>query len=377
LAAVRTVRGEETEERALSMIDIAVTFTRWSRRSRRVAPWLGAVLVGCASGGTQSEVEGPSSVAESDGLRVLALNERLDATARSVASSPSADPYAEYRLGADDQIQIDVFGAEAFSGTHRIEASGEIALPLLGPVVAGGKTLREFEAHLEERLGESYMRDPHVTVQVVEMLSRSVSVIGPVGAPGVYQISGSKSLLEVLAMAEGLTEEAGSRVSVVRRPGQAAPGQDIPPAGLAEPHVIEVDLTALLDGTDASRNVLVQPGDIIQVHAAGYVYVVGQVNRPGGFTIPAGEGITVLQALAMAEGFTNTAAASESVIVREGNGEREEIEVNLDDVLEGSTPPPALRPSDILFIPNNDAKSFTLGAVNALVRMVTLRGLFY
>jgi polysaccharide export outer membrane protein len=192
--------------------------------------------------------------------------------------------------------------------------------------------------------------------------------------------------LEVLAMAQGLTEQAGNAVFVMR-PGRSPMTASVELAaadGLAEAppppgsHVIEVNLGALLESGDASQNVHVQPGDIVQVRPAGVVYVVGEVNRPGGFTIPAGEPLTVLQALALAEGMGSTAAASRSVIVRElPGGDRVEIPVNLDAVLDGSEPPPTLAARDVLFVPNNTAKAVALGVVNGLVRMVTLRGLFY
>jgi polysaccharide export outer membrane protein len=143
-----------------------------------------------------------------------------------------------------------------------------------------------------------------------------------------------------------------------------------------QPELIEIDLGALLEEGRTEENLALRAGDIVQVRPAGVVYVVGEVNRPGGFPTPAGSPMTVLQALAMAEGLGGTAAADRAVIVREGpNGERIEIPVNLKSVLDGSDPPPTLAARDVLFVPNNGMKSFGLGVVNALVSMVTLRGL--
>ena len=370
-------------------------FASMTRAHPRAAPrwaWLAslALLAGCASGGGQQSVETlPTQAAAEDSARAEALNSRIEAAAvRDSASRAVAvmdDPATQYRIGSNDQIEISVFGAQEFSGSHRVGESGEIAIPLLGAVAASGKTPRELETHLQDRLRETYMRDPHVSVQVLEIQSQGVSVVGAVGAPGVYQVSGNKTLLEVLAMAQGLNEQAGNAVFVMRPSKAGAPPPELGADGTlaqatssADAHVIEVDLGALLESGDASQNVLVQPGDIVQVRPAGVVYVVGEVNRPGGFTIPAGEPLTVLQALAMAEGLGSTAAASRSVIVRElAGGERMEIPVNLDAVLDGNEPPPSLAARDVLFVPNNTAKSVALGVVNGLVRMVTLRGLFY
>jgi polysaccharide export outer membrane protein len=357
--------------------------------------WMAAPLIlilgACASSDPGSTMESlPSGPSASDSLRALEVNRWIDAAAArdSVGLSAAGSRDTQFRIGSNDQIEVTVFGAEEFSGTHRVGESGEISIPLLGSVMVGGKTPRELEADLERQLGETYMRDPHVSVQVVEIQSHGVSVVGAVRAPGVYQISGPVSLLEVLAMAQGLSEDAGSRVVLVR-PAASAPAQQpvtdssaaLSLAGTAEAsgqELVHVDLAALLESGRTSQNVLVHAGDIVQVQPAGLVYVVGQVNRPGGFTIPPGQPMTVLQALAMAEGLGSTAAASRSVIVREGaSGGREEVPVDLEAVLEGSEPPPVLAARDVLFVPNNDAKSFGLGVVNALVSMVSLRGLFY
>ncbi|HUF76934.1 MAG TPA: polysaccharide biosynthesis/export family protein [Longimicrobiales bacterium] len=366
-------------------------FAAMTRARPAAVRWAGiaafALFTGCASSGSQQSIETlPTQAAAEDSARAEALNRRIQAAAvRDSASRAVPDLNTEYRIGSNDEVEISVFGAAEFSGTHRVEDSGEIAIPLLGAVTAAGKTPRELETHLQDRLRETYMRDPHVSVQVLEIQSQGVSVVGAVGAPGVYQVSGSKTLLEVLAMAQGLSEQAGNAVFVMRpSKATAQPPELTADGGLAEPldggdaHVIEVDLGALLESGDASQNVVVQPGDIVQVRPAGLVYVVGEVNRPGGFTIPAGQPLTVLQALALAEGLGSTAAASRSVIVRElAAGDRMEIPVDLDAVLNGNQPPPTLAARDVLFVPNNTAKAVALGVVNGLVRMVTLRGLFY
>ena len=343
---------------------------------------------GCGSGGRAPAADTyPQPTASADSARAQTINRRIAAAAaRDSADRTARTQEVEYRIGPNDRVGINVFGAEAFSGEYLVEESGAIAVPLLGSVTAAGKTARELEADLEGRLGDTYMRDPHVAVQVLEMQSHGVSVVGAVGAPGVYQISRPSTLLEVLAMAQGLTETAGSTVYVLRptgpshlRPQQAmATDLEADPAAFADQEVIEVDLGALLESGAVEENVLVQAGDIVQVRQAGLVYVVGEVNRPGGFTIPPGHPMTVLQALALAEGLGSTAAADRGVIVREGaDGGRQEIPVDLEKVLEGEEAPPMLAARDVLFVPNNTSKSFALGVVNALVSMVTFRGLVY
>src|SRR3989454_10747540 len=120
------------------------------------------------------------------------------------------------RIGPEDLLEIGVFEAPEMNRSLRISAGGEISLPLLGAVQAAGLTPRELEFVLQELLRRSVMKDPHVTVFVREMQSHAVSVFGAVRKPGVFQIRGAKTLVEVLAMAEGLSEDAGDTVLVMR-----------------------------------------------------------------------------------------------------------------------------------------------------------------
>jgi polysaccharide export outer membrane protein len=192
-------------------------------------------------------------------------------------------------------------------------------------------------------------------------------------------------------MAGGLTEAAGSEVLIVRSARGSSPDTSFvaaastttvdpasgeAPAIPAGSEIVEVNLTRLLESGDAG--LVVRPGDVVQVPPAKMVYVAGEVNRPGGFTLTAGEPITVLQAVALAEGLGPTAASGRSVIVRQReDGGKEEIPVDLEAVLEGEEAAPLLEPSDVLFVPNNDTKSVALGVIDAFVRMFTLRGLIY
>jgi polysaccharide biosynthesis/export protein len=351
-----------------------------------------ATLAGCLTGGGgNGAAAGYGTDARAGGSALDSA--RLDATNRRILSAAAFDTLGsgtvsdDYEIGPRDVVEIAVFGVEEFSGTFPVDEEGAIVLPLLSPVHAAGNTIRELEDVLETRLRETYVRDPHVTVSIAEMRSHGVSVIGAVRAPGVYQITGPTTLLEVLAMAEGLTEEAGNSVLLVR-PNPSAPASSeleaipassspVAPAGGAE-RVAEVDLGALLESGRTEENLMVRPGDIVQVRPAGIVYVVGEVNRPGGYPVPPGEPMTLLQALAMSQGLTNMASAGNTVIVREReDGTRHEVPVDLEGVMEGSAPSPLLLERDVLFVPRNGGKAFALGAIDTLVRMVTFRGLVY
>src|SRR3981189_286634 len=136
---------------------------------------------------------------------------------RSVSADPKGSVVPrEYTIGPEDVLDINVFEAQEMNREVRVSASGEISLPLLGAVRAAGLTPRELETSLEELLHQKYMKDPHIGVFVREMQSHAVSVVGAVRKPGTFQISSSKSLLEILSLAEGLAEDAGEEVTILR-----------------------------------------------------------------------------------------------------------------------------------------------------------------
>lgn len=329
-----------------------------------------APLLACGSsaplppGGTVEPVPGEASSAPDRNEQLLRL--------ASQVSADSTAAVAEYRVGPDDVLDIRVFDAPDLSGEFRVAGDGTVSIPLLGALSVGGHTPAGVEGILTDTLAASYMRDPTVTVQVAEMGSHGVSVVGAVRVPGVFQIGSSITLLEALARAEGLAEDAGERVLVVRR-GAELEG----PASSSPDDVVVVNLARLLDGSRPEGNVLVHPGDIVQVQHTGVVYVVGQVNNPGGFPIGSRERLTILQAVALAGGTTRTADEADARIVRtDETGQRTEIPVHLDEVLNGEKSNLVLQSTDVVFIPNSTAKSVARGAWDAFVRMMTLRGLF-
>jgi polysaccharide export outer membrane protein len=304
---------------------------------------------------------------------------------------PGLNP-PEYTIGPEDVLDINVFEAPEMNRELRVSASGEISLPLLGAVPAAGLTPRKLETTLEDLLRQKYMKDPHVGVFVKDMQSHPVSVMGAVRKPGIFQIRGNKTLLEVLSLSEGLAEDAGEDVIILRGAGQnsgaasvfAKPGDaPEPPTAMQEPSrpgsagaatdktdaipqsVLQVNLKDLLDSTDPRHNPTVYPGDIVKVSRAGIVYVVGAVRRPGGFAMKTNEKISVLQALALSEGLTRTAGKSSARIIRtnEQSGARTETPIDLGKILSGKSSDPMLGPRDIVFVPDSAAKAaFSRGA---------------
>jgi len=323
------------------------------------------------------------------------INQRLQQASENLAGPAAESQAGESRLGPDDLLNITVFEAPEMNSTVRISASGEISLELLGAVHAAGLTPRELESVLHEMLRRTYMKDPHVGVFVQELQSHPVSVVGAVKMPGVFQIRGTKTVIEVLSMAQGLTDDAGDTVVImhgagVNGPGgprasgngmltenAAAPSHELfpsfensqPAAQEKTGEIEEINLKKLLNSDDSALNVQVHPGDIVKVPRAGIVYVVGEVQKPGGFVLQNNENISVLQALALAQGPTHTSATSRCRLIRTdpATGKRTEIPMNLGKILSGRAPDSYLQPKDIVFVPNSAAKSALYrGSVSAL-----------
>lgn len=298
----------------------------------------------------------------------------------------SLNAYAgDYRIGPEDLLQISVLEAPDLSRTVRVSDNGQISLPLLGTVQAAGLTARGLQAVLANLLSRSYMKNPQVSVFVQQMRSHPVAVFGAVEKPGVYQIRAPKTLIEVLSLAQGLAKDAGDTVIVMRHagdpvnPAAASPAHgstatpeahlqttsaNSPPSSplkvvASDPVSIKVSLKRLLNSSNPRYNVLVYPGDVVKVTRAGIVYVVGAVRRPGGFLLKTNENISVLQALALAEGLTSTSQRKRAriILAGEAHGSRTETAIDLQKILEGKSPDPLLHSRDILFVPSSGRKA--------------------
>src|SRR5882757_5842 len=169
---------------------------------------------------TPQETSGTRQSAERpEGQTSLASTEDWNRRLRELSASADLAANAnarEYTIGTDDVLDVNVFEAQELNREVRVSASGEISLPLLGGVRAAGLTPRELEKSLEQLLRQKYMKDPHTGVFVREMQSHAVSVMGAVRKPGTFQISSGKTLLEILSLAEGLAEDAGEEVTILR-----------------------------------------------------------------------------------------------------------------------------------------------------------------
>jgi len=304
-------------------------------------------------------------------------NRRLEQLNQSLAT-PSADSEpGEYRIGAHDLLEINVFEAPDLNRSLRVSAGGEISMPLLGAVQSSGLTARELEGTLEVKLRQ-YMKDPHVGVFVTTVESHPVSVVGAVKKPGVFQIRGTKTVLEMLSMSEGLADDAGDQVLVMRGAGlhfgsdsnrTGANSATTAVADTNDNETVKINLKDLLESGDQRYNVAVYPGDIVKVTRGGIIYVIGDVKKPGGFVLKTDQNMSILKAIALAEGLNATAAKSRTKIIRtdEKTGQRVEFPIDLGKVLAGKTPDTPLKPADIVFIPNSSGKTMLYKGSEAAV----------
>ena len=248
----------------------------------------------------------------------------------TAASQVASQEEQEYRIGVRDVLEISLFNQPELSGRYTVETDGGFSFPLIGRVLAAGRTVEQLEETLQTRLLDGYFRNPRVTVAVAEYKSQRVFVVGEVRSPGAYPLAAETSLIEILALA-GLTPTASGAAVVVRAGGRtpAGNGGELRPGDNAD--TVRVNLRDL-EGGDLSRNVLLRDGDTVFVPRAEVVYVFGEVHEPGSYPIQ--EGMTVLQALSLAGGSTEFAALNRLTIMRVVDGEQVEIRVQLDDLVE-------------------------------------------
>jgi polysaccharide export outer membrane protein len=245
-------------------------------------------------------------------------------------------------VGAEDLLEISVFEIPDLTRTVRVSEHGTISLPLLGEFSVGGLTPMELEGALREALSKKYLENPQVSVFVKEHGSKKVSVLGSVGKPGVYEMLGARTLLQILSEAGGLTKEVGADLFVIR--AREGGGVD----------KIPVDVLGLMTGRDPALNLTIQPGDIVSVpiDRPTYVYVDGAVKTPGRLEELASRPITLGQAIAKAGGATERANLKAIQILRKGkDGGQAALSANLNRIRKGKDPDPTLQDGDVVVVP--------------------------
>jgi polysaccharide export outer membrane protein len=278
-------------------------------------------------------------------------------------------------LGPGDEIGVSVMGLKDILPTTpiRVSSGGDLNLPVIGTVHVEGLTSKQAEEAIRVKLTD-VMREPEVSLRVTEYQSLPVSVLGAVATPGVKQVVGRKTLLEMISLAGGLKPDAGYQLKLVRELHWGSIPLPCARNTLdGKFSVCELNLQQLMDGTNPRDNIAVRPHDIISVPTAELIYVLGEVRKPGGFVLREKENMSVLQAIALAEGIATTASPNRARILHrvEGSQKREETVLNLSNILNGTNEDRGLQPNDILIVPPNVPRRAALRALETAVQLGT------
>jgi polysaccharide biosynthesis/export protein len=262
------------------------------------------------------------------------------------------------RIGPGDQIHVTVVDSPELDQHPRVTDAGEVPLIGVGAVKIAGLTPAEAATAVHDKLiAAHYLNHPEVTVTVEQYATQTVSVLGQVRASGAYPIGTARPVVDVLALAGGLNEVADRNIVIERR-------------GDPE-HPLHYNLAN--DGVVALQtSVLVYPGDTVMVPKAGIVYVLGDVNRPGGFVMDNNSTeLTLLQALARAGGVSRTAKQGHAKLLRKDATGYHETQLSLGEIQKGKQQDIALAPGDVLYVPFSYAKNIAVSGSSGIISSVS------
>jgi polysaccharide export outer membrane protein len=257
----------------------------------------------------------------------------------------------QLQLGGGDLIEVSVYGVPDLTAKGRISKDGDFYMPLVGYVRIGGLSAEDAQAAIEKKYVDGgFLKNPHVTINVLEYVTEGVSLLGEVSKPGIYPVLGDRRLFDIISAAGGFTPAAGRTITITHRSAPQTP--------------VVVTFTDTPDkATDA--NVAVEPGDTIMVSRAQVCYVVGEVGHPAEILMQ-NKGLTVLKALAISGGPTGHAKLDGAKIIRRANGATEEIRLPLKEILTAKAKDVEMMPEDILFVPGRN-----ITAIQTILGMAT------
>jgi polysaccharide export outer membrane protein len=259
--------------------------------------------------------------------------------AASQSTAPMPAP-----ITADDLLDISEFHSPEFHSIVRVSATGTVTLPMIGEVnLEGMDETRAAQTIAKALITSGMLKHPQVFVLVTAYAGQDVSILGQVMHPGVYPYALHHRLFDLISAASGLSPDAGGVVNVYHRSDPNTPHR----------------ITLNLGGGESSldHNPELEPGDTVEVARAGLVYVVGDVIRPGGFTVDPSQKLTVLQALSLAWGPAQNAATGKALLICEQKSGRTVTRLDLKRMLRGQDPDQPIRERDILFVPDSAAKN--------------------
>ena len=293
--------------------------------------------------------------------------------ALSLSSSQSTGSALDYRIGADDLLQVTIYNipeqeARATPRTVilRVSQQGMIVVPLAGEINVKGMAVADVQRELA-KLYSKYIRNPQIGVMVTEYRQRA-SVMGAVQKPGVFELTGPKTVIDMLALAGGVTEKAGNQVHVYRQ-DEKGNRQSM----VIDLMVLANNTGAVTDGKNTEAvNMPMQAGDVINVPQSGMFFVDGAVGKPGSYAL--GRNYTLRQALATAGGVDVELADYSAVTInrRHSSEKMETISVNLDAVIAGSATDPQVQPDDVILVPMSGFKYFVKRFIGTIISGVSI-----
>jgi polysaccharide biosynthesis/export protein len=330
------------------------TKPQFSRSSMYTA--LATLLVAASTCVAQeSTTANTGQVASGSEVRAEAVQPAPPASSNLPLASASAAPAV--RVDAGDLIEVDVFDTPELSGKLRVNERGEIELPIAGTLNVQGKTADGVARAVEEKLkSASIMHEPHVNVMVLEYVTQGATVFGEVSHPGVYPVMGRQTLSDLISASGGLLPTAGVDIAITHKNEPSNP----------------VRVTFDKRNPSVTGSQVILPGDTVVVSRGGVVYVVGAVGRQGGYILTQNdEKMTVLQALALAEGAKPDAQLKKAKLLRTTERGREEISVDVKSILANKSPDMTLQRDDILFVPTSAIKSHALQSAQLALSVAT------
>src|ERR1700722_3754791 len=287
--------------------------------------------------------------------RVISTVPNLDYTYSNLPTQP---------VGPDDLLALSVYDSPELTRTVRVDANGNIRLPMLkDPIPVRGMVPSQVESTIARSLTKgNVLVDPIVTVTIVEYQSRPVNVVGAVKNPLVFQATRPIPLLDAIARAGGMREDAGSDIVV---------SKEVVKDGKTTRITQTIPVRKLIDNADPALNVMLHGGEEVLVPEALKIYVVGNVKKPGAYPVKTDEETTILQLLALSEGLAPYSAKVAYVYRRSPGGAKTEVPGELDKIMKRQSPDVPLQANDILYIPDNNGKRLTAETIDRIAGLGT------
>jgi polysaccharide export outer membrane protein len=275
--------------------------------------------------------------------RLVTLMLASGLSAGLLAQAP--DPTHGAVIAPHDKLKVTTLNEPKFTTDAIVDGDGTFDFPYLGRIPAAGLTARQLEGDLKKRLEPDWVKNPQVTVDLVQFASKRVLVGGRVRNPSAYAFAGRLTVEEALLLAGSITDDAGDRAFIIR----ANPDGSVPSADqVSEAAKVYIDLHKLLDAGDLSENYTLNDGDYIFVEKAQPFTITGEVKNAGMY--PARRALTVQQAVALAGGLTDKGKSGGIKILRPTADPKKPQEIDIKNDKDYRTQ--LVRPGDTIIVPS-------------------------